>query len=406
MIASRQARKNRIAWQYATAMLMLFGFGTSGALAQAQKPDLPLVVATPVGPEQVIFEGPKQGCDPIDIPDVPLRAYRLAEGGIAVFGLHHENRRLSGPSLSALKIECPVVFAGKGNPDPAKLDDRIWIAATHSPDGKMVHAVGHAEYHGESHPGRCPFKDNAKCLWVSMIGLRSNDGGKSFSRLNAPVGVPGLKAEAEQGRHRGFFNPTNIITHQGAHYFIVAQTGWAAQPYGACLFRTQDIASGIWRAWDGKGFNVAFPSPYNADFKPQGACAPLAPFHLVPGSLTKHRASGLWLALFPANKGNPDRRGGTFPASGFYLAASRDLVSWSDPQLVMPTPILGESPCGHPAIAAYPVLIDEAAQTRNFEDVGDVAQLAYTRITASSCSLVHERQIVMRRVRITHVKAH
>lgn len=362
----------------------------------------PLVVATPVGADQVIFEGPKQGCDPNDIPDAPLRAYRLADGRIAAFGLHFDNRRLAGSSLASLRIECPVVFRGTGDANPAKFDDRIWIAATRTTDGRRVEALGHAEYHGEAHPGRCPHSDNLKCLWVSVIGLVSEDGGASFRRSPAPVAVPGLKAEAEMGRHRGFFNPTNIITHHGAEHFMVAQTGWNGQPFGVCLFRR--VGSG-WHAWDGKGFQTRFPSPYEAGFVPQGACAPLPPFLLVPGSVTKHRASGAWLALFPGHKGGSDMRGGTLAASGFYVSASRDLINWSAPTLVMETPLLGERPCGLPSVSAYPVLIDEAAEGRNFDNVGDVASLAFTRISAKGCDLIHERQLVLKRVRITALHA-
>lgn len=369
-----------------------------GAACAQPKKAMPVMVATPVGADQILFEGPRQGCDPNDIPDAPLRALRLADGRIAAFGLHFDNRRLVGNSFATLTIECPVVFRGTGDAAPERFDDRIWIAATHTRDGKRVEALGHAEYHGEAHPGRCPHKDNLKCLWVSVIGLVSDDGGASFRRLPMPVAVPGLKAEAEMGRHRGFFNPTNIVMHNGAAHFLVAQTGWNGQPYGVCLFR--QTGSG-WRAWDGQGFNAAFPNPYDAAFSPQGACQPLPPFLLVPGSLTRHRGTGLWLALFPGHKGSTAMRGGALSTSGFYLAASRDLVDWSVPTLVMETALLGERPCGLPSVSTYPVLIDEAAEGRNFDNVGDVASLAFTRISAKGCDLIHERRIVLKRVRIT-----
>lgn len=363
-----------------------------------------LLVATPVGPERVIFQGPQQGCEAIDIPDAPLRAYRLADGRIAAFGLHHENRRLVGKSLDTLKIECPVVFRGKGDANPAALDDRIWITATHTRDGQNIYALGHAEYHGEAHPGRCTASEPMKCLWVATIALKSSDGGASFARLPDPVAAPGQRAEEDQTRHRGFFNPTNIVEHNGALYTLIAQMGWPGQPYGVCLLRTRNPEAG-WTAWDAKGFKTSFPSPYAADFKPQGICQPVGPFPMVPGSLTKHRPSGLWLALFPAYKGTSDRMGGTYPASGFYLAASRDLIRWSAPTLVQAGPVLGESPCGQAAILAYPALIDPASGTRNFEDAGEVAELSYTRIATKGCDLAHDRAIVLRRVRITLTEA-
>lgn len=388
-----RARLERIARACAITLV------TSLALCSAKAGES-LLVATPVGPERVIFQGPAQGCDAIDIPDAPLRAYRLADGRIAAFGLHHENRRLVGKSLETLKIECPVVFRGKGDANPAALDDRIWITATHTKDGQSLFALGHAEYHGEAHPGRCTAAEPMKCLWVGTIALQSKDGGASFTRLPSPVAVPGQRAEEDQTRHRGFFNPTNIVEHNGTLYTLIAQMGWPGQPYGVCAFRAAKPEAG-WLAFDGKGFKTSFPSPYTPGFKPAGICQPLAPFPMVPGSITKHRASGQWLALFPAYKGTSDRRGGTFAASGFYLAASRNLIDWSAPTLVLAGPLLGESPCGQAAILAYPALIDPASGTRNFEDVGDVAELAYTRIATRGCDLVHDRAIVLRRVRIT-----
>ena len=58
------------------------------------------------------------------------------------FALHYENRRLTGKSLLAMKIECPVVYRGTGNGDPAQYDDRLWIAATWTADGKSILFVG------------------------------------------------------------------------------------------------------------------------------------------------------------------------------------------------------------------------------------------------------------------------
>lgn len=382
---------------FASLLLVALGFagmpglGRAGSAQAAENAYL----ATPVGPELVIFDPKRDACDGHDVPDMPLRAYRGADGAIHAFALHFENRRMSGRAILALKPECRIVFRGTGNADPAAYDDRAWIAATWTVDGRIVHALVHHEYQAHQHPGRCRFQAYLACWWNSILSIRSEDGGQSFRRAEPPVvAATPFAQEVGQGRHRGFFNPSNIIERDGWHYTLIGTTGWEGQGAGACLFRSRDPAAGDWRAFDGKGFTARFAGP---TARPGGpACQPVAPFPASVGAVIRHRPSGLYLAIYQASGGSANH-----PQSGFYLAASPDLVAWNPPTLVLATRTYYDSACGESVIRNYPVLIDEMAQTRNFEDIGDEALLVFAETRVNGCQPTSERRLIARKVRIS-----
>ena len=175
-------------------------------------------VATPVGAPIVVFDPKRDACDGHDVADAPLRAWRGEDGQVHAFALHYENRRLTGKSLLAMKIECPVVYRGTGNGDPAQYDDRLWIAATWTADGKSIHALGHHEFQANEHKGRCAFPDYMKCWWNSVLALKSLGNGTRFTKELRPViAATPFRSENGQGRHRGFFNPSNILKHADAY---------------------------------------------------------------------------------------------------------------------------------------------------------------------------------------------
>lgn len=382
------------------------------AAAQAQQQAPNALVLTPVGPREMLFDPKKQGCDGNDIPDAPLRAYRDADGGISAFGLHYENRRLFGPDLRKLTLDCDVVFRGRGAPDPKRYDDKSWIAATWTRDGRIVHALAHHEFQANHHIGRCSFPDYMQCWWNSVLALRSGDGGKSFRKASPQVAIASADpSEIGQGRHRGFFNPSNIIEKDGAHFVLVGTTGWDGrdgapnQPSGVCLFRSValDDPAG-WRGWDGGAFTAAFPDPYAAKARNRATCAVMPPLPAPIGSLTRHRGSGLYVAVYQASQGLPDTEGGRYSRSGFYASTSRDLIRWSAPQLILETKSLYDSPCGADVLRSYPSAIDPAAITRNFEDIGDEALLTYSEMRVNGCNHTHDRVLVARKVRISALR--
>ena len=376
--------------------LLLFLVVAPGALAapgvHAAEP--PLAAVTVVGPPAVVYSARRDGCDGHDMPDAPLRAFRDPDGGMIAFGLHWRNRALRGPDLGGLRIDCRVVLDSGGDPDPARYADRRWIAATWTADGRRVAALLHHEYQGNTHPGRCPAGQYMACWYNTVTAAASADGGLSFQLAAPPavVAAAPFRQEVGQGRHRGFFNPSNIVTEGRFHYMLAHTTGWEGQPNGVCLFRTADpFDPGSWRAFDGAGFTAAFPDPYRT--RPGSPrCRPVGPFPAPVGAVVRHRASGAWIAVFQASKGGP------FPEPGFYATSSRDLLTWDVPRLVLPGKTLYDDPCGAGSLIAYPSLIDREARGRNFDDVGDRAELTYATLKVEGCAITSERDLVRRTV--------
>lgn len=346
-----------------------------------------------------MFSATRDACDGADVPDAPVRAFREASGSVALFGLHYRNRALRGPDLGHLTIDCAVVLESRGDADPAAYDDRSWITATWTEDGKTVAALVHHEYQAHEHPGRCPAGQYMACWYNTITAALSADGGRRFTRPHPPpvVAAAPFRQEVGQGRHRGFFNPSNIVADGRWRYFLASTTGWPGQSEGVCLFRSETPADpASWRAWTGSGFTAAFPDPYRTRPGPPSSCRPVGPFPGPVGAVVRHRASGAFLAVFMA------RAGGVFPASGFYWTTSRDLLTWDHPRLLIAGQTLYDDPCkAGGRLIAYPSLLDPQAQGRNFDDVGDSASLTYATLRTEGCTVTSDRDLLRRPVAIT-----
>ncbi len=365
-------------------------------------PEPPLSALTLVGPATVIFKAGRDACDGADVPDASARAYRDSAGGIVLFGMHYRNRALRGPDLEHLKLDCAVVLDSAGHADPASYDDRSWITATWTGDGRGVTALIHHEYQANEHPGRCRSAVYMECWYNTILSAASADGGRSFAHgtLPAVVAAAPFRQETGQGRHRGFFNPSNIFSNGRYHYMFVSTTGWdgasGGQEAGVCLFRTDDPADPKgWRAWTGTGFTAAFPDPYRVAIKHSETCKPVPPFPTPVGAVVRHRASGAWIAVFMAKASE------TFPTSGFYWTTSRDLLTWDHPRLLLAGATLYDDPCTAPGtLIAYPSLLDPTARGRNFDDAGDGALLTYATLRVEGCTITSDRDLLRRPVAI------
>lgn len=348
---------------------------------------------------QVMFDPKRDACDGHDVPDVNPRAFRDSDNQVVMFALHDVNRPLRGKDLSHIKLDCKVAFQASFAANPAAYDHQNWIAATWTDNGKDIAAVVHHEFHGERN-GQCSVpkeKASLGCWFNTLIGAVSHDGGATFAKMTPPViaSAP-FRQEVEQGRHRGFFNPSNIVGVAGQHYFFSNTTGWTGQRYGACLFRSAEpLKPGTWRAYDGKGFTIRYADPYGPKQPAPAECLPVAPFPVAPGAVVRHRASGTWIAVVQAWKDDK-----SYPVPGFYYATSRDLMAWSEPRLLFATKTLFDNACGAGRLNSYPALLDEQAQTRNFEDVGDDAWLYYSSMRIDGCNHTSDRVLMRRKIAI------
>ena len=369
-------------------------------LAQAAA-EPPLSSLTLVGPPTFVFKAGRDACDGSDVPDASARAFRDAAGAIALFGMHYRNRALRGPDLDQLKLDCTVVLDSGEKADPSLYDDRSWITATWTEDGARIAALVHHEYQANEHPGRCTAKAYEACWYNTITAAASTDGGRSFVRTTPPtvaMAAP-FRQEAGQGRHRGFFNPSNVFADGRFRYVFVSTTGWdrpGDQEAGVCLFRTATPADpASWRAWTGTGFTAAFPDPYRTKGARAETCKPVAPFPTPVGAVVRHRGTGAFVALFMAKAGDG------FAQSGFYWTSSRDLLTWDVPRLLVAGATLYDDPCAAPGgLIAYPSLLDPRAEGRNFDDVGDTAILTYVTLKTEGCTITSDRDLLRRPVAI------
>lgn len=384
----------------ACAALLAF-LSTTAARAQDQ-PALRLAMQ---GKAEKVF-GMDDRCAPVDLPDVNPRAYRAADGSVVMFALHFQARALRGADLDRVKIDCHVALDSHEDVDPAKYDGRRYITATWTGDGRNVAALVHDEYHADVHPGRCKFAGALECWWNAILAFRSNDGGANFTPAEPTVlAATPFRQDVGQGRHRGFFNPSNMFGKDGYVYAFVSTTGWSGQEPGECLIRNRDpMDAAGWRAWDGRGFTVRWRDPYAAktDIAAQPACATIEPFGYPVGAVVRHRPSGNFVAVWEA-----PRVDGRFATTGLYYATSRDLIHWSQAALLAAT-LNTHQPCGASGdvnrdgwITSYPSMLDPDAKGRNFDDAGDAPFLYYARIKNVGCNPAGERALMRQRVAIS-----
>jgi hypothetical protein len=332
----------------------------------------------------------------MDIPDAPARAVRLADGTVQLYATDSRNRVESGPGLLALRHGCASLLKGAGNDDPGAYDDRAWLASPWSPDGQTIWAVMHNEFHGHRRPALCSTGRYMDCWFNALTQAVSHNSGKNFQRVPGRALVAALPYRYDQVGlgHHGYFNPSNIVTFDGAQYMFTFTTRAGAQRPGNCLLRTTAIQTPeAWRGWDGSSFSVVLIDPYASLDAPElHVCAPVGANGLrwPVTSLVRHAASGLFVAIMQ----NSARGGGVF------YATSRDLVHWSDPALLLEAIGEGAWTCADAPPLAFPSLLDAASPDRNYETLGDTAELFATWFNVAHCRTSLDRTLMRWPIRL------
>jgi hypothetical protein len=389
--------------------LILAALLAAGAPAMASEPPPALRIRpAPGAVPEMVFDWSRERCAETHVPDTPARAFRDAAGTVRLIATHHANRAFSGPTLDALTPECEVLLASDRIDDPAARDDLTWLASTYTLDGETVYALAHHEYLGHLRPGRCTGTSYQACWSNAVTFAWSTDGGRRFRQPpEHHVAAPPYRYRGDLGRRTGYFNPSNIIARGGWYYVMLFAEAEGAQARGTCLLRTRDLADpGGWRAWDGRGFGVRFADPYRETVaQPERhVCAPVAPPQLgnLVTSLTRHEASGLYIALFAGYRAPQPGRA---QVTGVFAATSPDLLRWSAPQLVWQAPILWRFGCDEGAPVFYPALLDPDTASRNFESVDDRGFIYFTSVNLSNCSVSWDRDLMRLEVAISTPEA-
>ncbi len=343
-------------------------------------PAIPPALVT-TGPAEVVYDWTKDRCENLDIPDLPARAFRDADGNVELISAHITNRRYLGPDLNDVKHQCQPVMQSTHDSDPSKFSDNEWIASTYTEDGKTVYALIHDEFHGWEH-GVCSSGDNFAC-WYNIITLAvSKDGGKTFQHAAEPPAnlVASLPHVYEDGAGPyGVMEPGNIIKKDDYYYVFVKIDEYRSDDQRVCLLRTKDLGDpSSWRAWDGADFTVAMNDPYQHADDPETLhhCAAMDPNLgiLYPGVtfntyLKKYVMVGISTDNFSSNK----------TIWGVMYAFSDDLIHWDRRTMLFEAPLPWSTQPGNPRLYLYPTLIDPDSSSRNFETTGKTAYLYLTR---------------------------
>lgn len=350
------------------------------------------------GPAEVVFDWSRDQCARWDIPDTPARAWRDAQGDVRLVAGSDQSRASAGSDLDRLSRDCAVLYRGAESDDPGAHDDRAWIAAIFTADGKRVEALAHVEYHGHLRPERCPAADYSECWRNSIVQLASQDGGDSFERPGAASLVATLPYayDGAAGRRSGYFSPSNILRRGDYIYAFVFAERYRAQKRGACLMRRPVTAGAAdWRAWDGAGFTVRFADPYHEHVENPEAhvCTPVPGVRSTISSVVHHAVTGQYVAVTPTTRPGPDGA----PRSGIYWMTSANLIHWSEPELLLELPLLWRRDCAAPAAFAYPSLIDPDSPSAAFDSVDDHFWLYYTEMPLLEGCRIGPRRNLLRR---------
>lgn len=364
-----------------------FACGASHRLRLVKK--LPRQVSIAVtGKPSTVFDWSASACDMNDIPDLPARAFRDADGNVQLLSAHFVNRRFIGPDLDHLSHPCDVIMNSNFNGDPSAFDDAKWISAPYTTDGKTVYALVHEEYHGWDHPGQCtvpPAQWFDNC-WFNAITLAvSNDAGRTYADASPRLIATGPEKYTPNAGLVGVFTPSNIVKNpaDGFYYTFVYRIV-RQQQIGDCLLRTKHLGDAAsWRAWTGgTSFGQAFVNPYTTP----GAtiCTPInhgPPGDFQPNSLLYSTVARQWLFVGQA-------------VEGAYFMLSPNLINWTQPRLFWRAQVTWDYTCGKPDPIAYPSVIDSTSTSRNFETIGSTAYLYYTQFHYSNCEQTMDRDLV------------
>ncbi|HET8728741.1 MAG TPA: hypothetical protein VFO41_14635 [Alphaproteobacteria bacterium] len=379
-------------------MAALLGGPATGQELRVRAPDM--------GEAETVFRWETDRCGPHDIPDTAARAFRDADGRVHLIASHSVNRALVGPDLDSVSPNCSVLFQGGNRGDPSQYDDRSWLAAFHTEDGRTIHALVHTEFQGHRRKALCPSGRYLTCWSNSITYAVSTDGGYSFRRPAPPnhlvAGLP-YRYPGETDHNIGLFAPTNIIEHDGFYYALIFAERFRKQAHGTCVIRTDRLDDPqSWRAWDGDGFTIRFADPYREAIADESrhTCAPVGRGKLTRpvNALIRHEPSGLFVAVMT---GRRPLRPDAAPTSGIFTSTSADLIHWSEPNLVLAAPTLHDHDCGDGQFLHYPSLLDPDDRSRNFENTDGSAFLYLTRFEMDGCRVGWNRDLVRLPVEIS-----
>ena len=384
----------------AAALALAFVSGSMTGSAMAGEPVAVRIKVA--GNLETVFDWSKEACVKSHVPDAPARAFRRSDGSLALIASHNDNRLFVGKDLDHIAPDCTVVFEASRSANLEDFDDLSWISGLYTKDGKTIYALAHSELRGHRTEGQCPTGTYSACLFNTVTGLISTDGGATFRPQGEGDGVVAALAypfPTDRTARVGYANPTNIIERDGWYYAMIFADRYRAQDRGVCVIRTQTLDDpSSWLAWDGAGFHTSLPGPFETSTGESildanlHVCRPVARGNIgrMIGGLARHSTTNKIVAVFGDRRLSVEGR----LVSGFYYATSDDFIHWSMPSLLMKATLLWEDDCSQDTSFFYPSLIDPEATSASFEDVDGDAYLYFVRYNLERCKVTWNRDLM------------
>ncbi len=361
-------------------------------------PDPPFVfnqsVAQQVGTEVKVYDWSSQKCEDNDITDEPARAFRDDSGKVQLMNTHHVNYRwIANTTLdSTYTHPCTKTMSSSNSCTASNFNNKEWLASPWTPDGKTVYALVHMEFQSSCVSG-CP--SSFACWYNAITSATSTNSGATFTQPTAPAQlVAAIPYQFSMDGPNGYFAPSNVVrAGNGYFYAFVRAEEKGLQQFGACLMRTRNLSDpASWRGWNGSAFAVQFRSPYIGTLNPaQHVCAPVDFLSIgtITESLTYNTYLKKWMLL-----GNSVGDPAFNKPPGVYYSLSDDLLNWTNAALLMEAEIRWGADCVKPDPIKDPSILDPASTSRNFETVGQRAQLFYTHYHMSGCNGTLDRDLI------------
>jgi hypothetical protein len=342
------------------------------------------------GPEEVVFDDSRSDCSIRQLPDSPARAVRQANGEIVLFATFETNWYLIGPNWDSLGAVCKSAGHAAQNADPKAVDDKYWIQALHTLNGRDFIALGSHEYLGTRHPGMCnytaPPTAAPPCWYSSITQYVSRGDAMNFvpADVERVVAIPQVPFDPNGVKRIGYFTTSNIVAKDGYRYVLIFATESANQKQGNCLFRSK-LSDGPskWLAWNGSEFAVDLSHVASPATKEQATCQPVHGLGHEARGLLWWPQENVWLTVYTGRIGNK---------TGLVAATSKDMLNWGNEQLILEAPMTRREPDCAP-VYRYPSIIDHDVPGFAFETIEKRPYLYSTKILLKGCRQ-SARQIV------------
>jgi hypothetical protein len=352
-------------------------------------------VASQTGPEVFVYDWSAAKCEDNDITDEPARAFRDSTGKIQLMNTHHVNRRwIANTTMdSPYTHPCALTMSSSDNCTASNYNHKEWLASPWTPDGTTVYALVHMEYQGGACVTGCP-SSNA-CWYNAITSAVSTNSGATFTQPTPPAQlVASIPYQFTQDGPNGYFTPSNIVkSKDGWYYNMFRAQPHGLQQFGTCIMRTRDVSDPTsWRAWNGTAFVNQFVNPYVVTTNPGiHTCAPVDfnSIGTISESLTYNTYFRKWM-LMGMSIGDPAFN----KPPGLYFALSDDLLNWTDATLLMEAEVRWIADCNLPDPIKDPSILDPNSPSRNFDTVGQTAQLFYTWYHLSGCNGTLDRDLI------------